>query len=345
MRASELKSFLKKAFKAGRRILIKSAPGCGKSDIVSEAAAETGMDLVLMHPSVSDPTDFKGMPAIVNGISAEFLPFGDLNKLVNATKPTLAFLDDIGQAAPAVQAALMQLILARQVNGTRISDQVVFAGATNDTKDLAAVSGMIEPLKSRWETILTLDVSVDDWCEWAFSKGLPAELVAFIRFQPQLLSDFKPTREIRNSPCPRTWAAIGSWLNDGVENLEVFTGAVGEGAAIELYSFLMMHKHLPNLDAIVLDPSGSDLPPESITVKDPSGKDRIFSGMPIHIAVASGLARKTTLQNFGRVITYLQRLPKEFEVMAVRDAKNNCKGLTSTRDFSAWAVKNSAAIL
>ena len=55
------------------KILITGAPGIGKSDIVAQAAGNSGFDIILMHPSISDPTDFKGLPAIVNS-AAEFLP-------------------------------------------------------------------------------------------------------------------------------------------------------------------------------------------------------------------------------------------------------------------------------
>jgi hypothetical protein len=270
------------------------------------------------------------MPALTaGGQEAHFLPFGDLSKLCRATVPTVAFLDDIGQAAPAVQAALMQLILARSVNGTRISPHVTFLGATNDTKDCAGVSGMIEPLKSRWDTIVELEVSVDDWSSWALSAGLPPELVAFIRFRPALLSDFKPTREIRNSPSPRGWASIGNWLLDGVKDLEVFTGAVGEGAAVEFYSFLDMYQNLPSLDAILLDPMHADVPDKPAAL----------------FAVSAGLARKATPQNLDRIVTYLTRLPCEFNVMSMRDAVRVNKTITSSPAFVAWATKNSSVLL
>ena len=330
MNAAKLATFLTQAFTASRRVLIKGKPGIGKSDIVAQAAKEADADLVLMHPSISDPTDFKGMPAVMaDGTQAHFLPFGDLNRLVQADKRTVAFLDDIGQAAPAVQAALMQLILARSVNGTRISDRVVFVGSTNDTSHMAGVSGMIEPLKSRWETIVELECSVDDWCAWALAANMPPELVAFIRFRPALLSDFKPTKEIKNSPCPRTWAGVGNWLSAGVKDLEVFTGAVGEGAAVEFYSFLDLYQSLPSLDGILLNPGTAEVPEKPAAL----------------FAVSSGLARKASAANLDRVTTYLSRLPKEFEVMAMRDAVTVSKQITSSPAFVAWATKNSSVLL
>lgn len=54
---------------------------------------------------------------------------------MTATKLTACFIDDLGQATPAVQAAAMQLILALTLNGHRVSDQVVFVAATNRRTD------------------------------------------------------------------------------------------------------------------------------------------------------------------------------------------------------------------
>lgn len=330
MSPKSLKALLLTAVKHGRRVLVKGRPGIGKSDIVQQVCTELGAVLQISHPAISDPTDYKGMPALTNGgQSAHFLPFGDLQSLIDAQATTVCFLDDIGQASPAVQAALMQLVLARRVNGHCLSPHVVFMGATNDTKDMAAVSGMIEPLKSRWDSIVELEVSVDDWSTWALDNSMPAELIAFLRFRPALLSDFRPTKELRNSPSPRTWASVGRWLDIGVRDLEVFTGAVGEGAAVEFLSFLDMYTSLPSLDGILLDPLGAEVPSKPAAL----------------FAVASGLARKATAGNFERVTRYLARLPKEFEVMSVRDTVRINGAVTASPAFVTWATRNSSVLI
>lgn len=329
MRPKTLKGLLTKSFTNGRRVLIKGKPGIGKSDIVAQACAEIGAELLISHPAISDPTDYKGMPAMVGEGRAEFVPFGDLNKLIEADKPTVAFLDDIGQAAPAVQAALMQLVLARRVNGHHISDHVVFCGATNDTGHMSGVSGMIEPLKSRWDTIVELEVSLDDWSTWALDNRISPELIAFLRFRPQLLSDFRPTREIRNSPSPRGWASVASWISDDVKDIEVFSGAVGEGAATEFFGFLDMYSTLPSLDQLLLDPQGSPVP------ENPGA---LF-------AVAAGLARKATSANLNRITQYTSRMPKEFDVVCIRDSFRLDKTIAHSPAFVDWSVRNSEVLL
>ncbi len=331
MRAKKLTELLALAFKANHKVLIKGKPGSGKSDLVEQACADA-FDLVISHPAVSDPTDYKGMPAVLQRPGemavAEFLPFGDLNRLIRAERPTVCFIDDIGQAPPAVQAALMQLLLARRVNGHKLSPHVVFCGATNDASHMAGVSGLLEPVNSRWDTIVELEVHLDDWCDWALTHDMPPELLAFIRFRPALLSDFKPTRELKNSPSPRSVAAVGRWLNSGIRDYEIIAGAAGEGFATELVGFLKMYADLPSLDEILLNPDTSPVP------ENPGAL----------YAVSSGLARKATVANVERVLRYSQRLPKEYEVCTVRDMVKTTKELARTPTFVTWATRNAVVL-
>src|SRR5207247_1935000 len=95
---------------------------------------------------------------------------------------------------------------------------------------------------------------------WALKAGMPSWLVAFRRFRPALLSKFEPTKQISNSPSPRGWARVGRWSNAGIHDLEVWSGAVGEGAATEAFAFYGLQSKLPSLDAILLNPDTAEVP-------------------------------------------------------------------------------------
>jgi hypothetical protein len=329
MKPSELLKVLAKAIPARLSVLIKGAPGVGKTEVESLAASLVKHRNFIFHPAVSDPTDYKGLPGIVDG-RAEFLPYGDLRVLLEAREPTVAFLDDLGQAPAAVQAAVMQLILARRVNSQAVSDHVVFLAATNRREDRAGVTGILEPVKSRFAAILQLDPDLDDWCRWAFDHDMPAELIAFLRFRPGLLLDANPpTSDIVNRPCPRNWAWAGKWLNAKVDNVEVLAGAVGEGAAAELAGFLRVCRDLPSVDGILLDPDGSAVPREPGAL----------------YAVSTALAARATADNGGRVVRYARRLPQEFGVLTIRDAYRRCPVVSKCADFVRWSVENKDALL
>lgn len=333
MRAKQLKEAVKFAIQNKYPILIKGAPGIGKSDIVTQACQETNTELIISHPVVSDPTDFKGLPfPNKEGTAAKFLPFGDLLRLIAADKPTVFFLDDLGQASASVQAAAMQLLLARRINGHKISEHVIFLAATNRRQDRAGVQGILEPVKSRFASILELEVNVDDWVDWAIEHGMPVELIAFIRFRQDLLHNFKPTGDIVNTPNPRTIAYVGMMMKAGLTKdteYEMISGAAGEGFASEFLGFLKVYRDLPDIDKLIADPANANVPDEPSTL----------------FAVCGALSSKANKKNFGNIIKYTDRLPGEFQVLLIKDSIKRNKSLSNTKEFSAWAIKHADVVL
>lgn len=331
MRAKELATFLAAAIDARAPVLITGEPGIGKSDVVAQAAETAGADLILSHPAVSDPTDAKGLPWVSgDGDSATFLPFGELAQAMRATRPTVWFLDDLGQAPPAVQASYMQLLLARRVNGHALPDCVTFLAATNRRTDRAGVTGILEPVKSRFAAIVELVAHIDDWSEWAFDHDMPAELIAFLRFRSDLLSAFEPTADMTNSPVPRTWANAAKWLgrSDLPEAIrsKAIAGAVGEGAAVELGAFLRLYRELPSVDAILIDPETGTIPSEPAT----------------RYAVVTALAMRANPTTFGRIARYAERLTEagagEFAALLLLDSQRRDEEITQTPDFIRLAA-------
>jgi len=323
--ASQLADLLAITIPAGLPVLITGAPGVGKSDVVAQATKRLNFDFLLSHPAVEDPTVPAGLPWIGKGASeATFLPFGIMAKALKATKPTVWFLDDLGQASPAVQAAYMQLLLARRVNGHILPDCVTFIAATNRRTDRAGVSGILEPVKSRFACIVELIADIESWAAWAIDHSISPTLIAFLRFRPETLSAFTPTADITNSPMPRTWAHLAKLeaLNlPPVLEHAAFAGAVGEAAAIEYIAFRKMANSLVNLQAILDDPLG---------VRIPSQPSELY-------ATAVGLAGKARPETFAKIGQYCNRLVDaskgEFAVLCIRDAVRRNDKLQHTDTF------------
>ncbi len=332
MKPTELLEFLKKAIPSRLPVLIKGAPGIGKTDICSQACEAAGAELILEHPVVSDPTDYKGLPFPDGKGNAEFLPFGGLKRIIDADKPAVFFLDDLGQSPMAVQAACMQLILARRINGHRVSNQVSFIAATNRRMDRAGVTGLLEPVKSRFVTIVELEPDVESWVSWALKAGLPTELIAFIRFRPELLSNFEPTNELTNSPNPRTVHNVGKLMQMGVPRdieLEVYSGAAGEGFAAELTGFLRIFRGLPNPDVILTNPEKADVPTDPATL----------------YALCGALTHRASENTMERIVRYVARIQPEFSVKLMRDIVNKNADLVNTRAFIEWSSANSDVLM
>jgi hypothetical protein len=309
---SQLKVVLTAAIKARVNVLVTGAPGIGKTDIIQQAAKDADADLIVSHPAVEDPTDAKGLPwPGKDGKEATFLPFGNLARAIKAKKLTVWDLEDLGQANPSVQAGYMQLL--KDSAGKLPAQHIVFIASTNRRTDRAGVTGILEPVKSRFGTILELVPDLNDYSTWALANGINFMQVAFLRYRPELLSKFQATADLTNSPMPRTWAAADRieklGLPQDVEAIAI-SGAVGEGAAGEYLAFRAMAATLPDLDGILRMPMKAAIPDEP---------NKLY-------ATCMGLARRANAGNFGRLVQYAERMYSEakrgeFAALLMRDVQ------------------------
>lgn len=331
MKPNELTACLTRLAKAQEPAMIIGSPGIGKTDICRQVAENCEMDFIPVIPAISDPTDPKGVPGRNGEGDWEWHLIGDARRIAKAKKPTFVLLDDLGQAAPSVQAAYMQWPLLRRIGEHAIPDCVSIFACSNRKQDRAGVNGILEPVKSRFITIYELTVDEMDWVEWAFTHNMPSKLIAFVHFRPTLLTSFKPSADITNSPSPRTFANAGRLINLGLDDIESLSGAVGEGCAVEMAGFFKYWNQLPNLDALIADPDKADVPDEPAAL----------------YAVVTGLVEKAMASNIGRIFKYAKRLPKDFSILLGRDCirKDKDKKIQNTKEFIKWACDNKDVLM
>jgi hypothetical protein len=164
------------------------------------------------------------------------------------------------------------------------------------------------------------------------------ELIAFIRFRPALLDEFKPSKDIVNSPSPRTVASIGQQQNAGLLQIpgitkefehEVYKGAAGEAFATEYLAFLDLFRHMPNIDQIILNPTKADVPTEA----------------GILYGLSGALAHKMNDNNINAIVTYLKRIPGEFAVSCIKDAITKKPALTNTKGYIDFATSDTGNLI
>lgn len=315
--------------KIGEPLLVIGKPGQGKSTIIEDGAKELGYDLLITHPVVEEPIDYKGFPFTWvdddGKTRAAFVPYGHMQKLVAAERPIVHFADDAGQAPKAVQAAYMQWILGRKINDVPISKHVRFIAASNRKQDKAGVQAFLEPLKDRFTSVIELVTSMEDWVQWAITSDIPFEVISWVRYVPQVLDEWEPTSDFSRTPTPRGLAQMGRLLKAGCPKelqLKLFAGCVGSARAQEFIGFLRIFTEIPDPDDVLLNPTSADIPEQ-----------------PGHLyALCGALAARATPNNLERLITYANRFDKEeFNVLMIRDAiQRDRKKLCKTPAFTKW---------
>lgn len=340
MRISEYSALLEKAWAHNRKVLAKGAPGVGKTVGARTTAARLGMDFIGLCCPLLSPVKVGGYPRppAEEGGDATHCLFDGIAAAFRATRKTVLFWDDLGMASGETLKAVVEMVQFGQIDGRKLPDCVVQAGATNDVGHGADVQGLIEPLKTRWHTIVPIETNVDDVVGYGLAKGWPADLCAYLRNEPNALHDWKPSKSISiDGACPRGWEYVAEWINIGMDDPEVIGGCVGKGRATQYLAFRGLINELPDVDACIVDPDSAPVP------DNPSAR----------FLISTALSSKMTAANLGQCIKYLNRLPAMLRAFSIRDAfqaeKNRRKdntlpkgwtALSSSRDFTAWAISD-----
>lgn len=327
MKPSDLSACINEAVKINAPIMIWGAPGIGKSQIIQQSAKANNMGLVDMRLSTYDPTDLKGIPAIVDN-RAVWLNLGDLPQEERDGKTGILFLDEINAAPPATTAAAYRLVLDRKIGNYTLPPGWTIVAAGNRESDKGITFKMPAPLANRF-THFELEPDFNDWCNWALDSGIHHNTISFIRFRPNQLNNFDPTQ--RAFPTPRMWEQVSKYttISDPHVRMQMIQGAVGEGAGIEYASFVKMANELQDPDMILMNPDDAKVPADLSAI----------------YATVGALSVRASESNFDRMMRYGERLKKEFQVLLIRDAAKRCKEVVNTATFRDWAIKNSSVLI
>jgi hypothetical protein len=327
MKPSRIIETLKTLVEIRQPVFVWGPPGIGKSQVVAQVAEQQQLQLTDVRAVLLDPVDLRGLPHIDETNRAcwcppEFLPIQGKGIL---------FLDELNAAPPLVQAACYQLVLDRRLGEYQLPDGWGIVAAGNRETDRAVTHRMPSALANRF-VHLHFDVDAREWVDWAQGCGIAPEVIAFIRFRPQLLHAFDPQKDDKAFPTPRSWEFVSRILNRRKQMLpdtELIAGVIGEGAAAEFCGFLRIFHDLPDPDALLQSPETSEIPQDPATL----------------VAVCELLSQKTDMANLPQIMTYAKRLPPEFSVLLVRDAARVNSAIVQTPDFNAWAAAHADVLI
>ena len=250
----QLKQELTDCINAGYPAMIWGGPGIGKSEIPRQVADEMGVPLIDFRANLFDPVDVRGIPYIkqLKETGKRFTSWAVPDVFPIAQRDGergLLFIDELPTAPPATQNAFLQLLLTKQIGEYKLPAgwQIICAG--NRLTDAAAVYQMPSPVRNRLAHY-ELEPTLDDWVQWAYQHNIDPDVISFIQYRPNLLSQFDADEYA--FPTPRAWSMVSKKLarvNTDPERL--FFGVsslVGDGPAGEFIAFKEIANKLPDID-------------------------------------------------------------------------------------------------
>nr|WP_042195217.1 AAA family ATPase [Kibdelosporangium sp. MJ126-NF4]CEL21807.1 MoxR-like ATPases [Kibdelosporangium sp. MJ126-NF4]CTQ92587.1 MoxR-like ATPases [Kibdelosporangium sp. MJ126-NF4] len=276
------------AVSANLPVLLWGEPGIGKSAGMRQLAAGLGVPLETVIASVHEPSDFAGLPVVGADPASSGVAMAPPDWAMRLARSGngLVFFDELSSAPPAVQAALLRVVLERQVGSLRLPETVRVVAAANPPSSAADGWHLSPPLANRF---VHLDWTYDPrvvargmagtWPTLAIPVVDPGRISAavakargsisgFLTARPGLVHHLPADAEARGRawPSPRTWEmalrllAVGYACAAEREPLATaLVGAVGDGAGVELLSYLE-ELDLPDPDHVLADPERFALP-------------------------------------------------------------------------------------
>ncbi|MFF8434273.1 AAA family ATPase [Streptomyces bacillaris] len=269
-------------------VLLWGEPGIGKTAALTQLAASLDLPLTTVIASVHEPSDFSGLPVVGDDPAEHGIPMAPPDwavRLVRAGRGLL-FLDELSTAPPAVQAALLRLVLERRIGSLQLPPGVRIVAAANPRSSAADGWELSPPLANRFVHLQWAhdhEVVVrglgGTWPRTTLPRLDPDRLPEAVEFarravcgllaaRPTLVHRL-PTTETRRGgawPSPRSWDmtlnlvafSVAAGSSRDVLSLLV-RGTVGDGPGLELLASLD-RMDLPDPEELLADPAGAVLP-------------------------------------------------------------------------------------
>ena len=290
-------------------VLLWGAPGTGKTSAIRAMAAELGLPCETVIASIREPSDFAGLPVVSDG-RVIFAPPRWARELAQKEEGLL-FLDEISTAPPAVQAALLRVVLERVVGDLELPEGIVVIAAANPPELAADGWDLSSPLANRFchldwpvESQAFAEGLTGGWSApvvprlpegWQSQLAVGRGLVsAFVSVRPALTVAMPTdgTTAGRGWPSPRSWEMVALlWTAATVAGASeqaratLVMGSVGQGTGLELLNWAS-EMDLPDPELVLLDPDAFVMPERG---------DRAYAALS---AVAAAVAANPTEQRW-----------------------------------------------
>ncbi|MFE6100939.1 AAA family ATPase [Streptomyces laurentii] len=276
------------AVSADLPVLLWGEPGIGKTAALTQLADTLDLPLTTVIASVHEPSDFSGLPVIGDDPAEQGVPLAPPDWAVRLVRQGrgLLFLDELSTATPAVQAALLRLVLERRIGSLRLPADVRIVAAANPRASAADGWELSAPLANRFVHLqwahdheVVIRGLGGTWPRAVLPRLDPALLpgavdrarravCGLLTARPALVHRLPGTETRRGGawPSPRSWdmalslIAFATAAGSDRDVLSLLVrGTVGDGSGLELLAWLD-RMDLPDPELLLADPVHAELP-------------------------------------------------------------------------------------
>ena len=158
-------------FDVDEPFFILGRAGWGKTSIIKDLAKRNGRHIITVYLDKATATDLGGIPVPIqeNGVAkiVNAMPDWAAYMMKNPDKQFLLFFDEMNQAAPDVQNALMPIVLETIICNIKF-DNFIVGAAGNFADENDAVSDLSAPLTSRFKPIIIWETGTEEAWREAF---------------------------------------------------------------------------------------------------------------------------------------------------------------------------------
>lgn len=199
-------------------------------------------------------------------------------------------------------------------------------------------SGATKELDYGINRVIRVDITPDPqgWADWCVQNSVMPVTIAFGINNTQIVWPDKLPDKQGAFCTPRSlvrldrYFQVATQLNDGNRvlddaSMEIAGGAIGREAAAQYFVHLRLDSEMPSYEDIVKNPTTCKAP------KEPDAQ----------MLVCYKLATSVKPDDAKAVITYIERLPKDFAATFARSAIKRDPTMVMLPAFQQWAMRNS----
>ncbi|MGL5614664.1 MAG: AAA family ATPase, partial [Sarcina sp.] len=208
--------------------LIIGDAGIGKTALVKDLSKNNNLELVTIDGNLLKEGEIGGLPVVekrmVNGkertitVYATHSKLNEVDDAILDGKKVLLFIDELNRCEHAVQQELMNLILNREINGYKLTDEVKVVAAMNPSNKYEDyensnydVVDMDEAQEDRFVWI-NMEADIKAWMKWAMEDGnISAVVIEFLSTFPEYLN--RPDTREAVIATPRSWERVSKAYN------------------------------------------------------------------------------------------------------------------------------------